>query len=485
MTTNTELLKIAQKHLGQGGAVFRKFCGLPSGAAWCNAFVDYIAHEGGVSALYFNGKKETYCPSSIKWCKKNLAKVPLYWALPMDIIYFDWDKNGVPNHIGFVRGKNSSSDIYTIEGNTDKKDKKGRIIARSIVVEKTREGKYVQGVYRPHFKGSYKLGVLELDGVFSYSSIANLQRALKIDVDGILGLGTVRALQRKVGVKDDGEIGPATIRATQAKLCGFTGKSIDGQIGPATTKALQNWINKTNGPVETPKPTTPTIPQKSGYTGAFPTIPAGKIIECTRSVNGMRKHKLLTGDYILRFKSEERRYKMAKFSLATVSNKKITYSNYPKFEDKVKAFGYNLAKVKALKTSANCSNFIDGAVGAVTGKYVRDLGAKHNKSYLAKTNFFTSHKYNKNALLTGDICGTSKHTWTIIQGAFLSVGCEGTEVKKWQNFLNWAGFSCGTPDNDFGMKTLAATKAFQKAAGLEPDGIVGSGTINKAKAYKK
>ena len=176
---------------------------------------------------------------------------------------------------------------------------------------------------------------------------------------------------------------------------------------------------------------------------------------------------------------------MCKFSLATVSNKKISYSNYPKFEDKVKAFGYNLAKVKALKTSANCSNFIDGAVGAVTGKYVRDFGAKHNKKYLTKTNYFTSHKYSKGALLAGDICGTSKHTWMIIQGAYLSVGCEGKEVKKLQSFLNWAGFGCGTADGDFGLKTLDAVKRFQSKVGITADGIVGNGTINKMRAYTK
>ena len=116
---------------------------------------------------------------------------------------------------------------------------------------------------------------------------------------------------------------------------------------------------------------------------------------------------------------------------------------------------------------------------------MRDLGAKHNKKYLTKTNFFTSHSYNKNALLAGDICGTSKHTWTIIQGAFISVGCEGKNVKRLQSFLNWAGFNCGTADGDFGMKTLAAVKAFQKAVKIDDDGIVGKGTIAKMKTYKK
>ena len=61
MNKNREVLKIALSFLGKGGAIFRKFCGLPGGAAWCNAFVDYVAYKGGVSSLYFNGKKETYC----------------------------------------------------------------------------------------------------------------------------------------------------------------------------------------------------------------------------------------------------------------------------------------------------------------------------------------------------------------------------------------------------------------------------------------
>ena len=467
--TNTELLKIAQKHLGQGGARFRKYCGLPSGAAWCNAFVDYVANEGGVKALYFNGAKETYCPHSIKWCNKNLALVPLYLAMPMDIIYFDWERNGVPNHIGFVRGAKDTASVYTIEGNTN----------GGKVANKTRSGKYIQAVFRPHFTGTFSVGKLAVDGQFDYSSIATLQKVLGITVDGVLGQGTVKALQKKAGTTADGAWGKGTSKAVQKMV----GTKADGEFGPNSVKALQNWINK-NLPSESAPVPNKTTTTGSTYGSVFPSLPKPKIIECTRSVNGMRKHGLISGDYILRFKSEERRYKMCKFSLATVSNKKISYSNQPKFEDKVKAFGYNLPRVRGLKTSANCSNFIDGAVGAVTGKYVRDLGAKHNKKYLAKTNFFTSHKYSKSALLAGDICGTSKHTWMIMQGSAISVGCEGVNVKRLQSFLRWAGYNIAV-DGDFGMKTLEAVKAFQTKVGLKADGIVGNGTIAKMKAYRK
>ena len=484
--SNTEQLKIAQKYLGQGGARFRKYCGLPSGAAWCDAFVTYVFNEAGNASLFCNGKKQTYCPTTIKLLAKDLAQVPMYLAMPSDVIFFDWERNGVPNHIGFVRSKVSTSSINTTEGNTSNK-----------VMNKTRPAKYVQAIYRPHFKPAAMptKGKLDPDGDFQYKSIMMLQVVLGVEPDCILGKGTLMALQRKAGLSGkavDGAWGPTTSRAIQSKLLGFKGKDVDGVWGPGSTVALQKWINSqynptASAPTPTPAPTPKPTPlvTASTYPGAFPSIPKAKIIECTRSVNGMRTHGLLSGDYTLRFKSEERRYKMCKFSLATVSNKKISYSNYPKFEDKVKAFGYNLAKVKALKTSANCSNFIDGAVGAVTGKYVRDLGAKHNKKYLTKTNYFTSHKYSKSAILAGDICGTSKHTWMIIQGAFLSVGCEGAEVKKLQSFLNWAGFNCGAADGDFGMGTLAAVKAFQAKVGITQDGIVGSGTINKMKAYTK
>lgn len=230
MTSNTQLLKIAQKHLGQGGAVFRKYCGLPSGAAWCNAFVDYVANEGGVKALYFNGAKETYCPHSIKWCRKNLAQLPLYLAMPMDIIYFDWERNGNPNHIGFVRATKDTSSIYTIEGNT----------SGGKVAQKTRAGKYVQAVYRPHFVPTgLKKQKLTVDGSFQYQSIYMLQIALGITADGIMGIGTVKALQKKAGCSADGQWGTGTSKAVQKMV----GTKADGAFGVASVKALQKWIN--------------------------------------------------------------------------------------------------------------------------------------------------------------------------------------------------------------------------------------------------
>ena len=228
--SNTEQLNIAKKYLGHGGSRFRKFCGLPAGAAWCDAFVTTIFAEAGNSSLFCSGKKQTYCPTTISICRKQLAEVPPYLALPSDIIFFDWEPNGVPNHIGFVRERKDCEAIYTIEGNT----------SGGIVAEKLRNTKYVCGIYRPHFKATYKIGKLTVDGYFGYNSIAMLQKALGVGVDGILGQGTVKALQRKCGASADGLWGKATSKAVQKWL----GVTVDGYFGPNSVKALQKWINK-------------------------------------------------------------------------------------------------------------------------------------------------------------------------------------------------------------------------------------------------
>lgn len=232
MKSNTEQLKIAQKYLGNGGARFRKYCGLGGSAPWCNAFVSYIFHEATNDSLFCNGAKETYCPHSIKWCYDNLASIPIYLALPSDVIYFDWEVNGVPNHIGFVRARKSATEIYTIEGNTDG----GR------VAYKTRTVKYVQAVFRPHFKPTSfsSTKALEVDGKCGYNTIAVMQRWLGVEKDAILGRGTVKALQTKLGVAADGMWGKNTSKALQ-KLIGTT---VDGYFGEESVKALQRYLNK-------------------------------------------------------------------------------------------------------------------------------------------------------------------------------------------------------------------------------------------------
>ena len=237
---NTQLYQLAKGYLKSGGRTFRNFCGLPSNAAWCAAFVSYIFSKGGDASLFYGGKKVVYVPTAETWMRANLAEIPLYLAMPMDVITFDWNNNGIPDHIGFVRDRKSATEIYTIEGNT----------SGGIVDFKTRPIKYVSGVFRPQFAPTSftTLKALEIDGQFGYNSIACFQLALRRDgyykgkIDAILGKETVKALQKKVGVAQDGSWGVKTTRAVQKWL----NIKVTGVWDKKSTMSLQRWCNQFN-----------------------------------------------------------------------------------------------------------------------------------------------------------------------------------------------------------------------------------------------
>ena len=229
MMTNKELLKVAQRQIGKNGAKFRSYVGV--GGSWCDMFVFWLFDANGCGSLLpWKGNQRYYCPASIKWCEKNLAEIPMYLAMACDIVYFDWDKNGNPNHIGICEKRRDTKSIYTIEGNT----------SGGIVDDKCREGRYVQSVFRPHFVGSYNVKKpLTIDGKFGYSSIAMLQKALGIKVDGVLGKATVRALQTKAGTDPDG----CWRKGTSLKVQKMIGAKADGEFGEESVKKLQEWCN--------------------------------------------------------------------------------------------------------------------------------------------------------------------------------------------------------------------------------------------------
>ena len=244
--TNTQQLTLAKSYLGDGGSVFRRYCGLRAGEPYCAAYVTTIFARGGNSALFFDGKICVGAPAAIAWCRKNLAQIPIALAMESDIVLFDWEPNGVPNHIGFADYPDGATALHTVEGNTTSK---------GIVAERTRTAKEIQAIFRPHFKATFDLSKpLVIDGKVGYNTIAKIQQALGIPVDGILGQQTVKAIQKKAGVTQDGSWGPATTKAVQKIL----GVPQDGFFGPDSCKALQRWAEANasgKAPVQpTPEP---------------------------------------------------------------------------------------------------------------------------------------------------------------------------------------------------------------------------------------
>ena len=352
--SSVEQLNIAKKYLGQGGSKFRKFCGLPAGAAWCDAFVTTIFAEAGNSSLFCSGKIQTYCPTTISICRKQLAEVPPYLALPSDIIFFDWEPNGVPNHIGFVRERKDCEAIYTIEGNT----------SGGIVAEKVRNTKYVCGIYRPHFKATFDASKpLVIDGYFGYHSIAMFQKALGVSVDGILGQGTIKAWQRKIGASPiDGLWGKATSKKAQK----FLGVTVDGYFGPASTKALQKWINKvTAGTPSTPVSTGKYIGQACADYDHKAGDSSGREV-CKSAIKySSSSTSVYNWTYVFRPKDSAKAEKAASMCEKAIANNNIGYNRkgetaYGKsraMTKLAKAVNYDLSKI-SVKCGLSCGDLI-------------------------------------------------------------------------------------------------------------------------------
>ncbi len=66
-----------------------------------------------------------------------------------------------------------------------------------------------------------------------------------------------------------------------------------------------------------------------------------------------------------------------------------------------------------------------------------------------------------------------------VQRSTLQQGTRGQEVTELQAVLKLMGFYTGPVDGIYSEGTVRAVSAFQQAAGLTPDGIVGEGTWNR------
>lgn len=122
MTTTIEsLVAIAKKEVGtKEGAnndtkygVWFKY----NHAPWCAIFVSWVFAQAGVGNKVL---KTAGCIELEVWGVKNKLTVPIASVKAGDIVLFDWDKSGKPEHVGIATGVIDPHThlVPTIEGNT-------------------------------------------------------------------------------------------------------------------------------------------------------------------------------------------------------------------------------------------------------------------------------------------------------------------------------------------------------------------------------
>jgi peptidoglycan hydrolase-like protein with peptidoglycan-binding domain len=111
---------------------------------WCAIFVSYCFYSAGLPLPINNSKGFAYCPEGVNWFKNK----GWWYTTPQvgDVVFYDWQGDGISDHVGIVEKVNGDGSIVAIEGNTSTgSDSNG-----GQVMRRTRsEG--IQGYGRPSY----------------------------------------------------------------------------------------------------------------------------------------------------------------------------------------------------------------------------------------------------------------------------------------------------------------------------------------------
>ena len=113
---NQELMELAKQQVGNvGGYPYWSWYGFNSRVEWCACFVSWCYNQAGKSEPRFAGCEWQGVPwfqSRGQWGARGYENIA-----QGDAIFFDWDLDGVADHVGLVLGRDESR-VYTVEGNS-------------------------------------------------------------------------------------------------------------------------------------------------------------------------------------------------------------------------------------------------------------------------------------------------------------------------------------------------------------------------------
>lgn len=233
MTTAASVLKIAasqigyiEKPAGSNRTKYGSWYGLDRNP-WCAMFVSWVMHQAGYPLAIQTAKGFAWTPAGVQYAKANKRWIDSASLKPGDLIFFNFDNDAGPEHVGFVEKVLGPGSYITIEGNTGHgSDANGGEVQR-----RARKGAIVLGGLRPSFSASKppaQKPTPASDGFRHptlrkghnagrpHSEVKHLQALLHrhgavIVMDGVFGPATEKALraeQKHQGLLVDGICGP-------------------------------------------------------------------------------------------------------------------------------------------------------------------------------------------------------------------------------------------------------------------------------------
>lgn len=205
--------------------------------AWCAMFVTFCARMAGVPTTVIPNFAS--CSVSINTFFKPKGRWHLrtsgYKPQAGDLIYYDWDKDSQPNHVGIVAGVEGNK-VITIEGNTSNpagKTKYDGVYSKSVSLTSTTILGYVEPAY-PGTTTTPSTTETKVSSLVKNTHIKNFQAWLNANY--------------KSGLAEDGLIGPVTKKAmvkawqTQMNASYKCKLVVDGLFGAACTEAANKHL---------------------------------------------------------------------------------------------------------------------------------------------------------------------------------------------------------------------------------------------------
>lgn len=136
--TATDALAVAESTVGRredppGSNVCRPFTDPIPGQPWCGAWCRWVLRQVG-HAMESWCRNPFYVPTIVADARRSGMWVPIPFGRPGDLVCFDWQRDGLTDHVGMiVANRPASGEVLTIEGNTSYHDQSngGQVMRRT------------------------------------------------------------------------------------------------------------------------------------------------------------------------------------------------------------------------------------------------------------------------------------------------------------------------------------------------------------------
>lgn len=109
-----DIVEVAKSQIGnKGGQIYWSWYGFSSRVEWCACFVSWCANQCGYIEAGIIPKFANCQNKGVTWFKTvGLWKDAEYTPKSGDIIFFDWENDGISDHVGIVEKNRKFHDIY-------------------------------------------------------------------------------------------------------------------------------------------------------------------------------------------------------------------------------------------------------------------------------------------------------------------------------------------------------------------------------------